>query len=505
MNNQNITKVYLLRVPLENDYKNTLYFANAQAQQTYFQSKIAKSYTDFSYQRKDNIIRIPDIYDNIYNCNYVMYQNSAYSNKWFYAFIDEMTYISDGRTDITIETDVIQTWLFDYDVKSSFVEREHVSNDTLGANTIPENVELGEYVISEHVKDSNLTITKFVLSSTVAPSDIVTLYGGKYNGIFCGPKYYPGTATRIKEHLQALDNHSKADAVDSIFMAPTNICDDVGGIVPDSDAPVQWQKEINPITQLDGYTPTNNKLLTFPYCFINMSNSNGSNAIYHQELFTRSGNNKLRFQIDACLTPGCSIRCYPIYYRNETLPYDESLVLGKYPQCSWATDTYTNWLTQNAVNIGLGVAESGISIVGGAATSNPMAVVGGISGIANTIAQVYQHSLIPPQTRGNTNSGDVVAASLNNTFHWFNTTIKSEYARIIDGYFNMFGYKVNAVKVPNKAHRSNYWYTKCIDVSIDGNIPQNDMKKIKDCYNNGIRFWRNASNIEDYSVSNGIV
>ena len=38
-----ISKVYLLGVPLENDYKNTLYFANAQAQQTYFQSKIKKS------------------------------------------------------------------------------------------------------------------------------------------------------------------------------------------------------------------------------------------------------------------------------------------------------------------------------------------------------------------------------------------------------------------------------------------------------------------------------
>ena len=68
MPNVNITKVYLLDVPLENDYKNTLYFANASAQQTYFQSKIISSYSynDFSYQRKDRIIRIPEHYDNIY-------------------------------------------------------------------------------------------------------------------------------------------------------------------------------------------------------------------------------------------------------------------------------------------------------------------------------------------------------------------------------------------------------------------------------------------------------
>ena len=68
MNNQNITKVYLLRVPLENDYKNTLYFANASAQQTYFQSRIITSYNydNFTYQRKDQIIRVPAHYDSIY-------------------------------------------------------------------------------------------------------------------------------------------------------------------------------------------------------------------------------------------------------------------------------------------------------------------------------------------------------------------------------------------------------------------------------------------------------
>ena len=82
---------------------------------------------------------------------------------------------------------------------------------------------------------------------------------------------------------------------------------------------------------------------------------------------------------------------------------------------------------------------------------------------------------------------------------------KKEYARIIDDYFTMFGYKVNRVKIPNKAHRSRYWYTKCINVNIDGNVPQNDMQKIKEVYNNGVTFWRNASEIENYSLSNNIV
>jgi hypothetical protein len=84
-------------------------------------------------------------------------------------------------------------------------------------------------------------------------------------------------------------------------------------------------------------------------------------------------------------------------------------------------------------------------------------------------------------------------------------SIKQEYAKIIDKYFDMFGYKVNMVKTPNKAHRSRWWYTKTIDVNIDGAIPNDDMQMIKNAYNNGITYWRNPSNFMNYSVSNGIV
>ena len=83
-------------------------------------------------------------------------------------------------------------------------------------------------------------------------------------------------------------------------------------------------------------------------------------------------------------------------------------------------------------------------------------------------------------------------------------SIIHEIARMLDGYFDMFGYKTNLIKTPNKAHRSRYWYTKTIDVNIDGNLPQNDLQIIKDAYNRGITFWRNASEIQDYSLSNDI-
>lgn len=61
-----------------------------------------------------------------------MYRNTNFNNKWFYAFIVNKEYISDNCTACTIQTDVFQTWMFDYTFKRSFVEREMiaVSSDT---------------------------------------------------------------------------------------------------------------------------------------------------------------------------------------------------------------------------------------------------------------------------------------------------------------------------------------------------------------------------------------
>ena len=82
----NITEVHLLNVPLENDYVNTIWFSDKSLQTNYMKNRIKHSFSNFSYQRKDNVIRVPKHIDELYDCNYVMYKNSAYTDKWFYAF-----------------------------------------------------------------------------------------------------------------------------------------------------------------------------------------------------------------------------------------------------------------------------------------------------------------------------------------------------------------------------------------------------------------------------------
>lgn len=519
-NDVNISKVYLLDVPLEKDYKHTLYFTNTSDQEEYFKSRKKHEYTDFSYQRKDNIIRIPGHYDTLTDSNYVMYQNSAYSNKWFYAFIVDMKYFNDGVTEIQIETDVMQTWLLDYTVKPSFVEREHCSDDTIGKNLVPENLESGEYVCSSHVMNSKLnellTDCKMVLASAIAPYDDEKMpAGGKFNGIYGGVGYFiANSKLEVEALLGMAANRGILDSITGLFMCPTFLLNEervtVGSsyyyIVGESESSVKQIITVSDSkTSIGSYTPRNKKLLTYPYQYLLVSNNNGGSAIYNFEDFepvdvqeeTGTTVQELQFVLEGCICPGGSIKLIPYAYKGDANNDEESLNLGKYPVCSYPADMYTNWLTQNSVNIALDVAQAGISLAAGNVASAGV-------GIASTVAQVHQASLQPYQARGNLNSGDVVYASGKNTFHFYYMNIKEEFAKIIDDYFDMFGYKKNRVKVPNKAHRSRWWYTKTIDVNIDGAIPNKDMQKIKNCYDNGITFWRNASEIQNYSLSNKI-
>lgn len=163
----------------------------------------------------------------------------------------------------------------------------------------------------------------------------------------------------------------------------------------------------------------------------------------------------------------------------------------------------------------MGISSSLITIIGGlgvaiasggtAAVAGGGAVVAGAMGIANTLGQVYEHSLTPNSARGNTNGGDINACSNTNKFYFYKMSIKQEYAKIIDDYFSAYGYKVNSYKLPNVTGRTNWNFVKTIDANLTGEIPQEDLQEIKDILNNGVTFWHNPATFLDYSQSNAIV
>lgn len=534
--------IYLCKTPLENDYKNQLTFSNATSQFNYFNSKIFKTFDNYTYIKHDNIIKVGVNIDEIINCNYLFYRNEGFTNKWYYCFITNMEYINENCTSISFETDVWQTYQFDINYKQCFVEREHVNNDTVGLHTIPENLETGEYIIKSETDNEDLQDVCPVVASTIDPNNnsVYASYCGNrleslgyyiFKGGVLINFYDPeDQANAIQNYIDNMASNSKSDSIVSIFMAPKKLVGwningtwNAGSLIAgytwrnalevfdhttppihtDYDKPIVFSNlQTTRPTTFGTYTPKNNKLFVFPYSYINLTNNNGGNGIYRYEDFS---SNKPTFEISGIITPSCSIHATPLNYKTQSKAYNNGISGAKYPICSWQNDIYTNWLTQQAVNIGIDTVKNVGALVVGTATGNVGAVVGGVSGIANTLSQVYQHSLIPPQAEGNVNGGDVGSANKKLTFTIQDIQIREEMAKCIDQYFSAYGYKVNTYKIPNIEGRVNWNYIKTIECNFEGDIPQQHLQIIRQMFNNGVTLWHNANTMYDYSQNNTIV
>ena len=570
---KNISKVYLLNVPLEDDMRNTLYFANASAQQSYFQNNISKTYNNVSYQSETRTFRCPDQLDTVRQYNYIMWQNTAYSNKWLYAFIKKMTYVSDGYTDVVFEVDPLQTFMFDIEIKPSFVEREHTNNDTIGANLYPENLELGElwcngpvenfggistsavnkeyYTIIEvsqvENKGTSGTISYRWASGSheLTPSinavergTIPLIVGGTFAGSINGVIRSASDITRL------YDNSGLSGSIINIYLLPQTLVPPFNEIILKSNpnqgmsiemdgigVPVATNGTINLGTfsfnrpnNLRGYVPRNNKLLAYPFNYFVISNNAGTCQTFRYEDFP----NGVSFKVEGTFGVSGSTKAIPQNYRGyssseNTLDY--SINGPKYPVCSWSSDSYTNWLTQNSVNMEMswkramigGVVDVASGAARGTMGKNPIGATAG-AGLAlletgdnlinlakDQFLAKTQANMTPDQVHGNLGAGDFMWAKYRSPFTFTPMGITQQYARICDDYLDVFGYQTNRMKVPYTAHRQNWWYTKTINANIVGNVPNEEMNKIKNAYNNGLTFWRNPSNFLNYSVSNGIV
>ena len=533
------SRIRLLKSPIELDERNQLTFSSLTAQTNYFLSLPYLEYDNCTYQRKDGVIRYQTdptslTYEDLLAYNYCMYQNTNYDNKWFYAFVTDVRYVNDGMTEIKIETDVMQTWKFEINYKPSFIEREHVNDDSRGANLLPEGLETGEY-ISQYVSDFSIGNSHVVMASSVNPSDLSNAGGGTYGGIYSGVDYFIfDNFTSLYNALSRIATAGKSDMINSIFYCPDFITGyasatfDSNGIakVGSTSNPTSILVPLTP-SAIDGYTPKNNKLFNSPYVQYILSNNAGGTMTYNLEDFKDNGNHLGEIKVRGCCTPGASVRAIPVNYKCTGDNNEYGLTLGKFPVCSWPADVYTNWLTQQSVNQNLRLANAVLSPIGGATSFGADAVysggkisgtgaVGAIGGaaswginvfgaIAENEAEMYVHSLTPVEARGNVNSGDVTFTIGKLTYTGYMMTIKSQYARIIDEFFSMFGYKVNRVKTPNLDGRTNWNYVKTVGLNITGDIPQADMQKIKDIFDSGVTLWHNPSTFLDYSQSNTII
>ena len=549
------TDVYLLKVPLEIDNINQLTFANASTQHSYFNGLDKLGFDNFTYQRKDNVIRIPALIDDIIQYNYVMYRNDAYTDKWFYAYIDRMEYLNDQVTAVYISTDTWQTWQFDLTFKPVFIEREHVNDDTIGSNTVPESLETGEYEIVDlrniPLWETNspstdwlpcFCVTKFPSGASGLVNGRVASDSGSIGGVFSSLKFFAvGTQTAAQAIINAYDADTTvtSDAIINIYMIPSCCVNMLSsGASTINGYPlypiynyydVDSEKTQEPNKLAENYTPVNNKLFTFPYSYFYISNNSGEEVSFRYEDFpeeTVDGNKARTITFVRSIVPSTSLSA-KLYFPNYksysstvdygTKMYNYGINFGKVPVCAWTTDYYTNWLTQNGVNMQMQIASTALGAVTGTisggitsgATGAAAGAIGGVTSLASTImsqiGQKHAAEVVPPQAQGDVNTGDFLYCYKRNSMSLYKMSIRPEYARIIDKFFSVFGYQVNRVKMPNITGRRNWNYVKTHGCYIDADIPQEDLQQIKDMFNNGVTLWHNPDNFGNYNANNDII
>lgn len=140
---------FLTGVPFDNSYAHTRWFESKSEQYSYFKSfeKYKRTFNNFQKINGKYYIDVSQQVEDLMDCNYLMFKNSKYSNKWFYCFITNVTHIQRNLTRVHFEVDVIQTWCFDITFKPSFIAREHETQSN-NWNVVPEGIGIGnEYEI----------------------------------------------------------------------------------------------------------------------------------------------------------------------------------------------------------------------------------------------------------------------------------------------------------------------------------------------------------------------
>lgn len=509
-------------IKMDKNYTNVLNYSEANLLAICEANKLEKA-TNYSFVKPNgNTIDVSFSYSNCLKANYIAFQNPYYDNKWFFAFVDSVEYRNDSLTRITFTIDVFSTWFNKVTLQTCYVEREHVNDDTVGANTIPEGVELGDYVNSGNATTINIyqnigvcmAVTELPGGAKFGVSQVGGIVGG-VSYLFCNDLESFG-ALKI-----FYDNEGRGDAIKSIFYfdgafkgnAQEGLFNLDGKTytyykIKQDSSLTKVIPHIQKINNLNGYIPLNSKLLTFPYCYYQIDNNNGNAIVLKYEDFSTS---YIGLAVEVAFTVGGSARVSPAYYKGRQINYNESFSIAKLPVCNFTSDAYSNWLAKNGTNIGLNllgasgqVAGLGLTFATGSATSVGISGISTLLSVGKTISQVRESSLISPSLQGNLNNGDVnYLLGLYNPIG-YNKTIKAEYARVIDNYFSCFGYKINRTKVPNITGRTNWNYVKTIGCNFTGEMSSNDLETIRQVFDRGVTIWHNYETMLDYSVSNTI-
>lgn len=536
------TALRLLDTPLESDYRNTLWFPNREAQTSYFLGRTIKTYVNFQYIKKNNTIVVDGEVDLLYNCNYIMYQNNNFTNKWFYAFIDRIEWASNSSVRLYVSTDVIQTWFFDITYYDSYVDRCHSDTDVAGDNIVPEDFSVGNPGGYQVAGSTDLAPDGIALFATAT-------YAGESRAGSVNSGIYSGGQNLVDFHIDnpgvgsILDSYVKngtATAVIKLQQYPYKL----------KNGPMAVSFSKYP-SSISGYTPKNNKMLSsaFVTCFMSMY---GQETDFNPVFITGS---KVNIKVSADQTSG-TISAFVENYSDGSI--STISMFASIPESGWSYNQYKNdynlhsgsnamyvqrsvaQRTADYVSAGTNTAASvldtagsifrtGVSLVG--ATGVPAlglsralenigstarsfgeanqaltalnSFAGGYDSISQDLATISEN-YNAPATGGMSASNGYIATG-KTMFSYGYKVLPRDIVERCDKFLTVYGYKQSEYRAINLHARASWTYIKTNGLNASGNFPDDDMNIIKRAFNNGIFFWVYTATYGNFGQNNAIV
>jgi hypothetical protein len=129
---------------------------------------------------------------------------------------------------------------------------------------------------------------------------------------------------------------------------------------------------------LDGYTPRNKKLLTYPFIYLGFNPQNGTKKVYRYEDFA---NATPSFKIISEINPNPTVQFIPQNYRGASGDsLSDNASLNGYPTISFKSDTFNIWLAQNSDIIALQMQQENYNYQMGAIKGG-MGMLGDVMGM----------------------------------------------------------------------------------------------------------------------------
>lgn len=533
----------LTGVPLDRKYQNQLYFPSEAAQNAYFLSKqlSGSSPTSTTFLRIDEVnakVKIEANYLDLKNANYLIL-NDTYAGKseTFYCFINNIIYLNDRTTEITFEIDVIQSYMFKWQLNECLVERCTVANDQIGLHTLPEPVQVNDPIVRTFYKSGYFSAwsvvmffkgKEFIYSQGQARPVNFRVFNG-YIGD-CG-MYINNLITNVDSSGITVDANAELELftfmrdkfqdLSSDFLTailfPTAFILDQTDAMNNKNVEIKTESISTMPTDFNyngvSYTPKNNKVLCYPYNYLEADSPTGHIQFKYENTGLGA---PLSFKLYGTLSPNASIACR----LEDTSNYkeDEILTLGNFPTVAMTKDAYLAYLREggqveaynNSASATLGIAGAIAAGVAGIATGGVAPAVTSLALSGASIASgVYGFNL---KQEAMERKGDIQLGTYNNTvltdiglfnFLYKKMQIKPEEARVVDDYFTKYGYCVNKLMTPPMHNRSRYTYVKCKDFTCQLSAPLSIIEKISNIFNSGVTFWvYSDAHIGDYSQDN---